>query len=74
VVVIVVRRVYIIFVVPCAAVSEVHRSRDVSRLEFVGIRNDGVTSVCCYVGWRRGIFFCTYLFLTVVFCCNSYFR
>jgi hypothetical protein len=47
------RRVYIIFVVVCAAVGVVQRSRVVSRRAAVGIRKDGVSVVCCYVGWRR---------------------
>ncbi len=55
-------RVYIIFVVVCAAVGVVHRSRVVSRRGAVGIRKDGVSVVCCYVGWRRGIF-CWYVFV-----------
>ncbi len=56
------RRVYIICLVVCATDGVVQRSPVVSRRAAVGIQIDGVCVVCCFVGWRRGIY-CWYVFV-----------
>jgi hypothetical protein len=70
VVVVVVRLVYVVFVMFNVAVSVVHRSRVVSRRQVVGIRKDIIIGICCYVGWDRGIFCGTYSIVPAVYVFN----
>jgi hypothetical protein len=65
----VVRLVYVMDVVVCAAVGAWHRLRVVSRRRAVGIRRVVISAAYNYVGWGRNIF-CTCSFATVVFWVN----
>jgi hypothetical protein len=52
----VIRPIYIMFVMVCAAVGTLHRSRVVTRGETIDIRRVVVSTLGFFVAWGRGSF------------------